>query len=112
VPDLPGRGYACAMTEPTLDVRCGRSGDTLGGWLCLVKTHDGPFSTEHRVTVAPAILERLDPGAAGPERLVAAAFAFLLEREPASSILRTFDLSVIGRYFPDWEADVIRRLSG
>ena len=98
------------MTALPLDVRCGRSGDVRGGWLCLVKTHDGAFSTEHRATVAAADLARLDPGAADPERLVRAAFAFLLEREPASSILRTFDLSVIGRYFPGWEADVARRL--
>lgn len=45
-------------------------------------------------------------------RLVRAAFAFLLEHEPAGSILRSFDLEVIGRYFPGWEDDVRRRLSG
>jgi hypothetical protein len=99
------------MTEPTLDVRCTPAGDG-GAWLCLVKTREGPFSTEHRVTVAAADLARLDPGAADPERLVRAAFAFLLEREPASSILQGFDLAVIGRYFPGWEADVTRRLRG
>jgi hypothetical protein len=64
------------------------------------------------VTVAPADLERLDPGAPDPERLIRAAFDFLLEREPASSILRSFDLLVIGRYFPGWEADVRGRLAG
>ena len=100
------------MTAPILDVRCGRSSDAAGGWLCLVKILDGPFSTEHRVTVAPAVLERLDPGAADAERLVRTAFAFLLEREAASSILRSFDITVIGRYFPGWEADVERRLRG
>ncbi len=68
-----------------IDVRCGRAG---GGWLCLVRVREGPFATEHRVTVDPADLERIDPGAADPERLVRAGFAFLLEREPASSILR------------------------
>lgn len=96
------------MTEPSIDVRCGRDGDR---WLCLVRVREGPFATEHRVTVSPAELARLDPAAAGPERLVRAAFAFLLEREPASSILRAFDLPVIGRYFPGWEADVRGRLA-
>ncbi len=90
-----------------VDVRCGRDG---GGWLCLVRITDGPFATEHRVTVAAGDIDRLDPGAADPVRLVRAAFAFLLEREPPSSILRTFDLPLIGRYFPGWDADVRRRL--
>lgn len=97
------------MTPPDVDVRCGRDG---AGWLCLVRVREGPFATEHRVTVAPAELARLDPAAADPERLVCAAFAFLLAREPASSILRSFDLPVIGRYFPGWEADVVGRLRG
>ena len=39
-----------------------------------------------------------------------AAFDFLLTREPRESILRRFDLPVIGRYFPEWEAEVARRL--
>ena len=64
------------------------------------------------MTVAAADLARLDPAAPDPERLVRAAFAFLLEREPASSILRSFDLPVIGRYFPGWEDDVRERLAG
>jgi hypothetical protein len=102
------------MTEPTLDVRCGRAVGAASdaAWLCLVKTRSGPFSTEHRVTVAAADLARFDPGAVDPERLVRAAFAFLLEREPPDAILREFDLTVIGHYFPGWEADVARRLRG
>ena len=38
------------------------------------------------------------------EDLVARSFEFLLEREPQSAILTTFDLSVIQRYFPDYDA--------
>jgi hypothetical protein len=97
------------VTPRDVDVRCGRDG---AGWLCLVRIREGAFATEHRVTVDPADLERLDRGAADPERLVRAAFAFLLEREPASSILRSFDLPVIGRYFPGWEVDVRGQLEG
>lgn len=93
---------------PDLDVRCGRQGT---GWLCLVRVVDRPLVTEHRVTVAADDLARLDPRGADPSRLVRAAFDFLLEREPPSSILRAFDLSVIGRYFPGWEADVTARLA-
>ena len=105
------RAYHSIMT--TLDVRCGPAGSgPAGGFLCLVKPHDGAFSPEHQVTVAPPLLARLDPGAAEPDRLVRAAIHFLLEREPAGSILRSSDLAVIGRYFPGWETDVARRLSG
>ena len=105
------RAYHSIMT--TLDVRCGPAGSAPGGgFLCLVKTRDGTFSTEHQVTVGPALLARLDPGTAEPDRLVRAALEFLLEHEPAGSILRSFDLTVIGRYFPGWEADVARLLRG
>jgi hypothetical protein len=34
----------------------------------------------------------------------------LLEREPKESILTRFDLSVIGRYFPEYEREIKRRL--
>ena len=60
----------------------------------------------HRVAVAAADLARLDPGSADPTDLVRRSFAFLLEREPKESILRTFELTVIGRYFPDWERSI------
>lgn len=60
--------------------------------------------------VAAADLERLDPGAEDPEGLVRAAFEFLLTREPRESILRRFELPMIGRYFPDWEAEIAKRI--
>ena len=44
------------------------------------------------------------------ERVVRVSFQFLLEREPASSILREFSLDVIGRYVPEYEAELPRRL--
>ncbi|MGZ8502141.1 MAG: hypothetical protein ACXWW6_04735 [Candidatus Limnocylindrales bacterium] len=64
---------------------------------------EGSSATGHSVSVAAADLERLDPGAGDPTDLVRRSFGFLLEREPKESILRSFDLTVIGRYFPDWE---------
>lgn len=44
------------------------------------------------------------------ERVVRVSFEFLLEREPASSILPEFSLDVIGRYFPEYEDELPRRL--
>ena len=46
------------------------------------------------------------PLPADPVDLVRHSFAFLLEREPKTSILRRFDLTVIGRYFPEWERTI------
>ena len=46
---------------------------------------------------------KLTQGCATPEQLVEASFAFLLEREPKESILRSFELPVIARYFPEYE---------
>jgi hypothetical protein len=60
--------------------------------------------SRHRVTVP----ERF--GDADLERVVRVSFEFLLEREPASSILGEFSLDVIGRYFPEYEKELTRRL--
>lgn len=37
------------------------------------------------------------------EDLVRRSFEFLLDREPAGSILRRFNLSVIETYFPEYD---------
>jgi len=81
-----------------------------GGWDCLVSVGNGG-ETHHRVRVSRADLARLAPGASDPTELVRASFAFLLEREPKESILRSFDLPVIGRYFPEYEREIGRRLA-
>jgi hypothetical protein len=80
------------------------------GWDCMVTVRDGS-ETHHRVRVSRADLARLAPGASDPVDLVEASFAFLLEREPKESILQEFDLTVIGRYFPDYEREIGLRLS-
>ena len=64
------------------------------------------------MTLSAATYEGLTGGRVPPEDLVREAFAFLLEREPKESILRSFDLQVIGRYFPEWEGEMRRRLAG
>ena len=61
-------------------------------------------SSRHRVTVP----ERF--GGEDLERVVRESFEFLLEREPAASILPEFSLDVIGRYFPEYEDELPRRL--
>jgi hypothetical protein len=65
--------------------------------------------TTHVVTVERAFRDRLAGAAVPVERLVEKSFEFLLAREPKESILRSFALPVIGRYFPDYE-ERIRKL--
>ena len=81
-----------------------------GGWRAEVVVAGGGSSTRHEVTLSRDDYARLAGGKAAPEALVEASFAFLLEREPKESILRRFDLPVIGRYFPDYERVIAQRL--
>jgi hypothetical protein len=67
--------------------------------------------TVHQVAIPPRLLEELDLGPDDGTRLVHTSFEFLLEREPASSIMRSFDLDVIGRYFPEYTETVRGRMA-
>jgi hypothetical protein len=77
---------------------------------CQVTIREGESQTQHRVTVSKADYQRLAGQRASPEELVAESFRFLLEREPKESILRSFDLMVIGRYFPEYEREIGKHL--
>lgn len=81
-----------------------------GGSVYQVLVTQGSNTTRHEVTVTPEDVARYAPGTT-PERLLEASFEFLLEREPASSILSRFALPVIERYFPEYPL-VIRRAVG
>lgn len=59
--------------------------------------------TMHEVTVQPDYALKLTAGKINYTQLVKASFEFLLALEPNTSILRSFDLSVIARYFPEYE---------
>ena len=60
-------------------------------------------TTTHKVTLKTAYYEKLTGKSVTPEVLVEKSFEFLLDRESNTSILRTFDLPVIGQYFPEYE---------
>ena len=79
-----------------------RAGD---GWTCEVEVATDGDRTRHTVTVARADLERWGNGTDSDAvvDLVRRSFDFLLEREPPGSILRSFQLSVIQTYFPDYD---------
>ena len=83
---------------------------TEAGWQCAVRVVDEQGASDHVVNVTPEDLDWLDPGATNPTDLVRRSFEFLLERESKESILRSFDLPVISRYFPDYERTIRPRL--
>jgi hypothetical protein len=105
VPELPGRR---AVSD--IEVRCAA---TDAGWRCDVDVRDASGTSGHVVTVDPAHAADLAAATdvADVERLVYETFDFLLERESKESILRSFDLTVVSRYFPDYEHEIRSRLA-
>jgi hypothetical protein len=71
---------------------------------------EGPPPTTHLVSLTDDYYQKLTRGRFSPEALITLSFEFLLERESNTSILRSFDLPMIGRYFPDFETDIVQRL--
>ena len=76
-----------------------------------VVVREGRGTSRHHVTMQTTLCERLTGGKHTPERCIEAAFRFLLDREPKESILRSFDVTVISRYFPEFERELPRYLA-
>ncbi len=74
-----------------------------------VRVSDGDAETRHRVHVPDGFLDQFDAGV-DEQTVVEESFAFLLDHEPASSIMGEFSLTVIADYFPDYPDDLRRRL--
>ena len=70
----------------------------------------GTTVTIHRVTLREADRQRLGGKNVSAKQLVEESFRFLLERESLTSILRSFDLPVIGKYFPEYEGEIRKQL--
>ena len=75
-----------------------------------VVIREGSGESRHHVTMTRLMCDRLAGSARTPESCVEAAFRFLLDREPKESILARFDVSVISRYFPEFERELPRYL--
>jgi hypothetical protein len=80
------------------------------GWSCDVDIVDGSGRSHHTVHVKGDDVARLDPTATEPTELVRRSFDFLLRHENKESILASFDLLLIARYFPEYEAEIGRRV--
>lgn len=97
------------MPEHELAVSCDERAD--GGWRCSVGVGTDADATNHVVAVDRETLDDLAPGAT-PEALVRESFVFLLERESRESIMRSFELPVIGRFFAGYADEIGNRLRG
>jgi len=67
-------------------------------------------TTTHTVTLEPEYYDKLTGGKVTPEKLIETSFEFLLEHESNTSILSSFDLTLIDRYFSAYEKFIVERL--
>ena len=94
---------------PQIQVQRTADGDPLA-FEVVVRDHHG--ETRHQVTMGRESCERLTAGRHTPEQCLEAAFRFLLDLEPKEAILGRFDVTVISRYFPEFERELPRYLAG
>lgn len=71
---------------------------------------EGKRETGHRVTVPGDLIRKMRLREDDLQMVVRETFRFLLEREPASSILPAFSLDVVLAYFPEYEQELPTRL--
>ena len=62
--------------------------------------------TTHLVTLSDEVHKKITKEKVTKEELLDFSFKFLLNREPNTSILSSFELMVISRYFSDFEKSV------
>ena len=63
-------------------------------------------ASQHEVTVGISYALSLTASRISTEQLIRNAFEFLLAREPNTTILRNFELSKIGLYFPEFDQEM------
>ena len=66
------------------------------------------ITTTHEVTVTDQSLTDLTDDNTTKTQLLEFSFNFLLDREPNTSILSSFDINVISKYFSDYKDEVRR----
>ena len=86
-----------------IDVSCVTAAN---GWLCQVTIDDDGSESRHSVTLTREDFQRLSTIGGTPDGLVRRSIEFLLAREPKESILKSFALTDIGRYFPEFDREI------
>jgi hypothetical protein len=90
------------MSKQTIEIKHSADDE----WLVAV---NAAVTTHHRVRITKADLDILARGRSA-EELLEVSFLFLLEREPNTSILPSFNLLQIARYFPEYQRELCARL--
>ena len=76
-----------------------------------VEVEEGNEVTGHKVRLPEGFLDDLLLTGVDEELIVRETIDFLLEREPATSILPEFSLADVSRYFPEFPEELQRRLT-
>lgn len=88
----------------TIDVKSETEGTN--HWAYDVGIDDDGDHFDYRVTLSWSDYDLWCRGRVAPEKVVHAAFEYLLARESAASILSKFDCSLIRRYFPEVDKEL------
>ena len=75
-----------------------------------VQVTEGDTTTSHRVAVPGALLDDLSLDGVDPGLVVRETMGFLLDREPATSIMSEFSLDQVPGFFPDYYDELRARL--
>ncbi len=87
-------------------IEIGTETEGVNNWGYQVRVSEKGRTHEYKVTLSWPDYDLWSHGRVAPEKVVHAAFEFLLEREAATSILPKFDCSLIRRYFPEVDAEL------
>ena len=69
-----------------------------------VEVDEENTKSSHSVTLDDQYHKKLSGNIIPKEDLIKKSFEFLLEREPKESIMSSFDLKVINKFFPEFES--------
>ncbi|MGI9121135.1 MAG: hypothetical protein ACR2G7_13620 [Acidimicrobiales bacterium] len=76
-----------------------------------VQVTEGTLTTSHLVRVPPSLLDDLGLSEGDAPLVVRETIGFLLDREPATSILAELTLDDVSRFFPDYLDELTTRLA-
>lgn len=80
--------------------------ETIDSWVFLATITEEEKKYELTITLNKNYYKELTSGKILPLVLVQESIFFLLEKEPAGSILREFDLRQISDHFPQYESNI------
>jgi len=92
------------------EIEVGTESESTTHWSYEVRVFDQGRAHRYDVTLSFQDYDLWSRGRVAPSRVVEAAFEFLLDNEPAASIMARFDCSVIRRYFPKVDQELPKRL--